>query len=87
MNFSHCCQFANRILVDYEDKGWIHLLDMDYIECTLGDNTKVIHINNCFMCEESCVHEEHSLTRINYYSTEKFIDETRKPDGYSDSEE
>jgi len=87
MDFLHCCSYANRILVDYEDRGWVHLLDMDYVECVAGDGTKVVHVNNCFLCEEACLHEEHSLTRVNYYSTERFLNEIKKSDGDTDSEE
>ena len=51
MDFSGSCSHCRRIMVDWEDKGLLDLLDMDHVICDLGgDGEQIIDIRNCTDC-------------------------------------
>jgi hypothetical protein len=57
INFSNCCMKARRIVIDYEDKGWIDLLDMDRVIC----GEQVIDIRDCRDCPDHTMQSEEGV--------------------------
>lgn len=61
IDFSCCCQHARRIIVDWEDKGVLQLLDMDHILCGCGEHPEVVDIRNCCDCPEAIMDSDLGL--------------------------
>lgn len=58
INFSNCCMKARRIMIDYEDKGWIDLLDMDRVMC----GEQVIDVRDCHDCPDHAMEHEEGVS-------------------------
>jgi hypothetical protein len=54
MNYSSCCSRATAIKVDWEDKGLVELLDIDYVLC----DGRRVHVKECTNCPEHYMEEE-----------------------------
>lgn len=42
------CKFARARYVDY--KGWVQLLDLEHVECTVYGEPKVVEAGKCEFC-------------------------------------
>lgn len=58
IDFCHCCAHARRLMVDWEDRGWVHLLDMDHIICECRSEPEVVDIRNCCNCPNAAMETE-----------------------------
>lgn len=62
VDYSGCCQHGRRVMVDWEDKGVLQLLDMDHIMCGCGQYPEIIDIRNCQGCPEAVIEGDLDMT-------------------------
>lgn len=62
MDFSMSCNHCRRIMVDWEDRGILDLLDMDHVICSLGGGEQIIDIRNCTNCPHAELESEDSIS-------------------------
>ena len=65
MDFSISCSHCRRILVDWEDKGLLDLLDMDHVMCGLGGNgEQITDIRNCTDCPHATIVDGEEMSDV-----------------------
>ena len=64
MDFSTSCSHCRRLMVDWEDKGLIYLLDMEHVMCSFGDGDgeEIVSIINCIDCPNASVVSEEEMS-------------------------
>ena len=101
LNFVNACVFAQRIMVDYEDRGIVELLDMERILCHNDERhaNGVLSVRECIDCGYASVEgdelsEEELETLVRWTTIGRFVPNGRiedtedaEPDGFEDGAE